>query len=300
MLVLDHIMYDDEDSQLPTFWCEYCIFTTEEADEMRRHHKEDVYTHFLADSPYQDQTLLLYSVIAVFNLAAVATCRYCGKTFASATSITLYRHARLHGSSLNFPHLTNHITARDHLITKMSDYTANFPYICLQHDIVFPTAEMLYLHVSSVQHPNQQYLCPLCIRRQNQIRERVGNLQKHLREKHGKEIRCPMNKYCKLNITNTDVVDHVRYEHHHELWKLPEIIRQTSSFNMLVPDNTSGPVIFKTRQAVHTYPNNCIENYVFFSITLGLRLPIDLEGPNYFSSKVLMETYKERLFGYKV
>ena len=300
-LAVMHLVWDDEDPEETLYHCEGCLFLTTDQNLFHRHRAEGAFAHKLAWMPYTDQTLTLYTVLACFEISTVATCRYCSKVFEGATSGSLFRHARGHGNSMGFRAPVTPHRARDHLLHLLRPHALSMPFLCMSHDVAFPTASLLYLHLCTVVHVPKHFLCPLCARSGVEVTPHAGLLQAHIERDHSDEISCPLDSDCQLNLARCPIQIHVLLKHSRPLSDLPYLIRQAAYFKKIVEIvPSSGYVVFHTPQSTHRHPDASLMRWVAHAMMDGLRVPINLDGPDYWLSQELIDNYNKRKFGFKV
>ena len=300
-LALMHLVWDDEDPGQPLYHCEDCLFLTIDQDLFHRHRAKGPFAHSLACLPYMDQTLTLYTILVCFEIGTVATCRYCQETFSGVTSATLFEHARGHGRRMCFRPPVTPTRARSHLLNLLQPLSLSMPYICMSHDVIFPNAALLYLHLCTVAHAPKHFLCPICARKTNKTLTNVGLLRVHIETKHKGEISCPLDGGCRLDIVKVPLRIHILMQHTRPLSDLPYPIRQAAYFKKaveIIPE--SGYVVFRTPQSIHRYPNAPLTRWVAHAESKGLRLPIELDGSGYCLSQSLIDAYNSKRFGFKV
>ena len=191
--------------------------------------------------------------------------------------------------------------ARDHLLYLIRPHALSMPFLCMSHDVAFPNAALLYLHLCTVVHVPKTFLCPLCARNGVEVTPHAGLLQTHIEQEHSDEISCPLDSDCQLDLARCPIQIHVLMEHSRPLSDLPYLIRQTSYFKKIVEIvPSSGYVVFNTPQSTHRHPDAGLMRWVAHAMMDGLRVPINLDGPDYCLSQALIDSYNERQLGFKV
>ena len=198
-----------------------------------------------------------------------------------------------------FPCLEGVTAARNHLRSLLRPFAFQLPYVCVAHDVIFPMASLLYLHLCTVTHIGRLFICALCARKSKQVEEHFGLLKIQILEEHSDEIKCPLNQACQFDISQIEM--HILDKHDRSINSLPYLIKMASFFQIpmdIYP--SSGPIVYHTPQATHQYPDAKMNTWVAHATYVGLRLPIQLDGSGYKASQKLTDSYRKQLFGFKV